>query len=59
MIQDRVLKIMKGLNTFSPDDIIIMADVDEDEADDIIAEFIKEEKIMNCIHSNYKTFTNS
>ena len=54
MIQDRVLKIMKGLNTFSQDDIIIMADVDESEADKILAELIKEEKIISINKNKFK-----
>ncbi|MEI8390492.1 MAG: tyrosine-type recombinase/integrase [bacterium] len=54
MIQDRILKIMKGLNTFSQDDIIIMADVDEIEADEILAEFIKEEKIIPIDKNKFK-----
>jgi hypothetical protein len=29
MIQDRILKIIKGLNTFSPDDIIALSGFDE------------------------------
>lgn len=46
MIQDRVLKIIKGLNTFSLDDLISMKDIEEIEAEDIIAELVKEEKII-------------
>lgn len=54
MIQDRVLKIMKGLNTFSQDDIIIMADVDENEADKILSELVKDEKIIPIDKNKFK-----
>ena len=53
MTQDRILKIMKGLNTFSQDDIIIMADIYENEASKIIAELVKEEKIIS-VGDKYK-----
>ena len=53
MIQDRVLKIIRGLNTFSSDDILVMCDVNEDEAEEILAELVKEEKIIP-IGSQYK-----
>ena len=53
MIQDRVLKIIKGLNTFSSDDLISMTDIDEYEVEKILVKLVKEEKIVP-IGSHYK-----
>ncbi len=46
MIQDKVMKIIKGLNIFSQDDIVVMTGLDEDETDNILAELVQEEKII-------------
>ncbi len=46
MIQDKVMKIIKGLNIFSLDDIVVMTGLDEDEAVEILAELIREQKII-------------
>lgn len=53
MIQDRVLKIIKGLNIFSSDDLVSMTDIDEYKVDEIIVELVREEKITP-IGNQYK-----
>ena len=59
MIQDRVLKIMKGLNTFSQDDIISMTDIDEDEVLNVLMQLVKEEKIISINKNKYKYLNKS
>lgn len=54
MIQDRIFKIIKGLNTFSPDDLMVMADIDEIEAEAIIANLIKNGKIVFLEKNKFK-----
>lgn len=54
MIQDRILKIIKGLNTFSQDDLVIMADIDDKEAEEVLAELLKEEKIIFIGNHKFK-----
>jgi len=42
MIQDKVLKIIKGLNTFSQDDILFMSDFAETDVSNVVAEFVND-----------------
>jgi integrase len=53
MIQDKVLKIIKGLNTFSQDDILSMSDFEETEVRHIIAGFINDGTVIKILCDNY------
>lgn len=46
MTQNKVMKIIKGLNIFSVDDFIVMTGLDEDEAKGILADLVQEGKII-------------
>ncbi len=45
MNQDKILKIIKGLNRFSLDDIEVMTGLEENKTEKILTEFIRQEKI--------------
>ena len=53
MIQDRVLKIIKGLNTFSLYDIIVMTGFEEYEVYNIIEQLVKDRTIIQTPHNEY------
>ena len=53
MIQDKVLKIIKGLNTFSQDDILFMSDFKETEISNIIAGFINDGTVIKTSGDTY------
>ena len=53
MIQDRVLKIIKGLNTFSSDDIVVMTGFEEPEVSNIIAGFINAGTVIKTSADKY------
>ncbi|HSA05879.1 MAG TPA: tyrosine-type recombinase/integrase [Candidatus Gastranaerophilales bacterium] len=53
MNQDRVLKIIKGLNTFSPDDIEIMTGFEESEVLKIIEQLAKNKIIIKTSDNEY------
>ncbi len=46
MNQDKILKIIKGLNRFSIDDIVVMTGLEENKTEKILTEFIRQEKII-------------
>ena len=54
MIQDRILKIVKGLNTFSQDDLVIMAGIYEDEAEEVLAELVENSVIAVIADDKFK-----
>ncbi len=53
MIQDKVLKIIKGLNTFSQDDILFMTDFEETKVSHIIAGFINDGTVVKTSEDKY------
>lgn len=53
MNQDKVLKIIKGLNRFSPDDIEVMTDFCEAETQDIIEKFLSDGLITKLSELEY------
>jgi len=54
MIQDKILKIIKGLNTFSQDDLVIMADIDEFDAEEVLAELVENSVITKVSDDKFK-----
>ena len=54
MNQDKVLKIIKGLNRFSPDDIEIMTGFDTTQAIDILEKFLSAGLISRLSESEYR-----
>lgn len=59
MNQEKILKIIKGLNKFLLDDIVMMLDIDETEAKNIIDNLIIEEKVAFIDEKNYRYIKNS
>lgn len=57
MTQDRILKIIKGLNTFSPDDIVVMTEYDEDEAAEILDKLTYGKIIQKLAEDKYRYIT--
>jgi integrase len=53
MEQEKILKIIRGLNTFSPDDIAMMCDVDEDELEIVLQELTEAEIIQKVSDEKY------
>lgn len=53
MEQEKILKIIRGLNTFSPDDILMMCDVDEDELEIVLQELTEAEIIQKVSDEKY------
>jgi integrase len=58
MTQEKILKIIKGLNKFQLDDIVMMLDIDETEAENIINNLITEEKVAVINENNYRYIKN-
>ena len=54
MNQEKILKIIKGLNTFSLDDIVMMTDIKEAEVKSVLKKLIQEEKIIHINDDEYR-----
>lgn len=54
MTTEKILKIIRGLNMFSLDDILMMCDVEETESENIIKKLISENKIIQVSENEYK-----
>ena len=53
MEQEKILKIIRGLNTFSPDDILMMCEVYEDELEIVLQELTEAEIIQKVSDEKY------
>jgi len=53
MEQEKILKIIRGLNTFSPDDILMMCEVDGDELEIVLQELTEAEIIQKVSDEKY------
>ena len=53
MEQEKILKIIRGLNKFSPDDILMMCEVDEDELQIVLQELTEDEIIQKVSDEKY------
>ena len=53
MEQEKILKIIRGLNTFSPDDILMMCEVDEDELEIVLQKLTEDEIIQKVSDEIY------
>lgn len=54
VMQEKILKIIKGLNTFSLDDILMMCDADEDEVENLLEDFVSEKIIQKISDYEYR-----
>jgi len=54
MQREKILKIIKGLNTFSLDDILMMCDVDEAEVKNLLKDFVEKKIIQKISDDEYR-----